>query len=711
MANWFQVDDGTFLAEVFSGACPAAFATLDLKTNTAAESTGIPVGQRVLAYLRVTPGAGAQDYGFGPDDDADDYFSTAASAGHGGSMVYLDSALAEVGLVRIPTDLNGEVKWRGTAAVACKVDLVGWSDIPFDGGGLPSGVVPIAFTDLDTGLGVRGYVLIKALEVANSEAYSTRPDGDVGDYHTAGGGVGACTSGDPQAATAETYSLVCSAAGIIEERSDTGALNVTKTLLMQAKEGQESTYLGSTIFPSAFPPIAWQDLDTGIGFQTAVRLRVHREPIVGAGFYTNLAFRTKGDTGNYLASVGRPGGAANGALDADEVMIVEVVTDPDGFIEWNTDSPARSIDIDLLDVFNDGPQFSLESPTPLATIDSDITVAITSMAGTDTTTLNLDLTDPLAAVFNVIIGGVFQAGYTGTIATDATTGVVTVTVETAPIMMPGLWTVDVDVDDLIGENNAFSWTFTVVVMAITLIEQVTLNAIEVTFDQEPRHLDPVDPRDTYYLDAYTITGPVGLPQRLLQAVTWEGSNVVRLWMDGELHEGWQYSISVSGIKTAGNIGLWPEPTAGTLIAFGADKPPIPELLDPSARYDLHNPQVGKDSHGGGLGVLHVDEEGDLDVETHRPYLRKRIMRRLTSEPGGFAHLTDYGLLIGSKTLIKPADLRRLQQDAESQILREPDVQSVRASVSQPLPGLIRLRLKVRDTLGEFEVDATLGEEA
>jgi len=244
---------------------------------------------------------------------------------------------------------------------------------------------------------------------------------------------------------------------------------------------------------------------------------------------------------------------------------------------------------------------------------------------------------------------------------------------------------------------------------VETIEQTSLNTVDVNFDKDPKFLDPVDPTDASYLNAYTITGPVSpFPERLLQAVTHEGDGVVRLWFDGELVEGETYFVSIAGIETDDGDTLFPSPATGSFVAFGADFEPIPLMFERTDAYDLKNPQVSRDAEGATLGTLSVDETGDLAVETRRQYLKKRILRRCTTSPGGFAFLVDYGLYPGAKSLLRPSELRKLQQNAETQVAEEPGVVSVRAVVRQIVPGVVQLRLNVIDQYGPLTIDTPIG---
>ena len=250
-------------------------------------------------------------------------------------------------------------------------------------------------------------------------------------------------------------------------------------------------------------------------------------------------------------------------------------------------------------------------------------------------------------------------------------------------------------------------------LIITSARQVTLNAVEIVFDLEPQHLDPEDPDDGTNIDNYTVTGPVApFAARLVQVVTYEGDDTIRVWFDGPLVPGELYAFSVDNIvSTVTAAPLAPSPTLFSFIAFGADSSPVALVSQPTQRWDLRNPQAPADApEGAALGTFVIDDDGDLGVETRRKYLRKRIFRRLTTRKGSIVLEPTYGLDYEAQGLQTPARLRRLQQDAEMQIRQEPGVTRVRASVAQhPMaPGIVVITLRVFDEFGDFSAKVPVG---
>jgi hypothetical protein len=330
--------------------------------------------------------------------------------------------------------------------------------------------------------------------------------------------------------------------------------------------------------------------------------------------------------------------------------------------------------------------------------------------GIDPNTIVINLIHTLvgtSTAYDAGAGG-WQAGYGGTIVPDGTGGY-DVTISTHPFLQEGTWTVSVTAATFIGVTSIGYWTFSVS-YSLAYFLQSSENTIDLIWDEEPLFFDPSNQDDSGYLGAYTLVC-ASLPARLLQAVSMlDDERTIRLWYDGPLIPDESYTFSIVGLKSKAGHPRYPYNASVVFTAFGADKELIPLRFESADKYDIANPQIDRDALGGSLGTFRIDETGDLDVETRRSYLRKRILRRCTTKSGGFIHLIDYGFNPDLKKLIRPNMLRKLQQDAESQIIKEPDVVSVRATVSQPYIGVVWLKLDVTDRFGSFNIETMIGDE-
>jgi hypothetical protein len=103
-----------------------------------------------------------------------------------------------------------------------------------------------------------------------------------------------------------------------------------------------------------------------------------------------------------------------------------------------------------------------------------------------------------------------------------------------------------------------------------------------------------------------------------------------------------------------------------------------------------------------LGTYPVDETGDYAVDEGIANLRKRVVRRLTTRRGSFAHMPTYGTIAHEnvKRLGRPGVRAMIANDAEMQIREEPDVVACSVSVELPEPGVIRYRIRVKVRSGQ-----------
>lgn len=99
--------------------------------------------------------------------------------------------------------------------------------------------------------------------------------------------------------------------------------------------------------------------------------------------------------------------------------------------------------------------------------------------------------------------------------------------------------------------------------------------------------------------------------------------------------------------------------------------------------DLRNvpaPQFGDTSIGGTLSVV----GGDYALTSGTDLVKKLIVRRLTTTPGDFFHLPNYGVGLAVKQPLPAGSVVRLQKRIQQQLLLEPDIRSVSVSVTQSL---------------------------
>lgn len=152
----------------------------------------------------------------------------------------------------------------------------------------------------------------------------------------------------------------------------------------------------------------------------------------------------------------------------------------------------------------------------------------------------------------------------------------------------------------------------------------------------------------------------------------------------------------------------------------------PQIQTAKPSRDFANPQttlaattsLPRPNAPSALGSFGVDDTGDYALDEGIVNLKKRIIRRLMTRKGAFAHLPNYGVGIpdAAKKLGQAVVLASLKADAEVQIAQEPDVlqSKIVILIRSDTPHLCRFRVAVKPKVGRpiaFEVPFEMSEAA
>lgn len=177
----------------------------------------------------------------------------------------------------------------------------------------------------------------------------------------------------------------------------------------------------------------------------------------------------------------------------------------------------------------------------------------------------------------------------------------------------------------------------------------------------------------------------------------------------------QYAVGVSNVLVSANSKDPIDPASLLMVTFyGLFRKLIPPTLEQALpSLDIANPQSGglaANDVQALLGTYSVDETGDYGNDSGIPNLKKRILRRLMTRKGAFAHMPDYGvgLVEEGKQLNTGSTRERLRAECERQIMLEPDVDrvSVQIVVDSNIASLVRFIILVKTKAGErdkFEI--------
>ncbi len=111
------------------------------------------------------------------------------------------------------------------------------------------------------------------------------------------------------------------------------------------------------------------------------------------------------------------------------------------------------------------------------------------------------------------------------------------------------------------------------------------------------------------------------------------------------------------------------------------------------------------------GVYPVMAGGDYQKQSGDALLEKMIFRRLMTVPGEFSHIPpqNFGLGLRPKEILLLNDVPALRAEVERQVMREPDVENVRASVLIDDDGVVFIHVsaKRKSTGSPISVNAPL----
>lgn len=229
--------------------------------------------------------------------------------------------------------------------------------------------------------------------------------------------------------------------------------------------------------------------------------------------------------------------------------------------------------------------------------------------------------------------------------------------------------------------------------SISLIRIRALNALEVHLDGALA-ISPALPRDPLNIRSWRLAlhpGQVGA-EPLIQYVERVSGRVVIVYTDAPMTQNTLYDFEFIGAE---------DPTFLMRVLTPAQVRSAQGFVDPN-RYDLANPNLLADASGNvvALGTLQATEVGDYAIESGAKYLRKRLLRRLTTAYRSFLFLSNYGLAIPAKRIVRPSELQRFRVEALRQVKAEPDVRAAFVSVTQPEVGVLEIFVRVTMTTGQ-----------
>lgn len=236
-------------------------------------------------------------------------------------------------------------------------------------------------------------------------------------------------------------------------------------------------------------------------------------------------------------------------------------------------------------------------------------------------------------------------------------------------------------------------------LQLVLALAVRENVVRLTFDQGVLFTGVFDPGDAAAMARYSLvtvdgTGIDGEPVRpvfpiVAELVAGSGQRVIDLSVDRPFsHWPCRYRVSVNGILSLTGALL----VAGSSLIFDGVHHALPalqpdlviaarDIANPQTRSALFDPLPITDSPLA-LGAFPTDATGDYAFDEGAVSYKKRVIRRLITRRGRFAHLPNYGvgILASVKQLARQGVREALAAEAESQIRQEPETIGVKVTI-------------------------------
>jgi hypothetical protein len=235
------------------------------------------------------------------------------------------------------------------------------------------------------------------------------------------------------------------------------------------------------------------------------------------------------------------------------------------------------------------------------------------------------------------------------------------------------------------------------------------NTIRVFFSSEPRNSSPLGENDVQLRTNWSISilsggGTIPVVEKV--------ENVIFNPQVGE-PDAWSVDLRLdrrilvkTEYLTVGNSAI--ESALGqSLPSAPYDRGDHPGITTPRTRKKLKQVAVatGVDFRYSTFDAVYIlDSRSDIDVHAGTEVVKKRIIRRIISSPGGFYHLPTYGVGLRAKGPFNSTRVGQIEAKIREQILEEDDVEEVEVRVTVPEPSTLLIRIRAKTSQSQrFEL--------
>lgn len=256
-------------------------------------------------------------------------------------------------------------------------------------------------------------------------------------------------------------------------------------------------------------------------------------------------------------------------------------------------------------------------------------------------------------------------------------------------------------------SSGFVFSPFVLPFEVIFVTALNSNTLRVFLTQEPKHISPLAPDDALNRLNWAISltsGPGGAP--VVEAVENPQAQPAVLVTNPEA---WSIDLRVDRRVLLASVYLVVASsaitTANRLLTMAA-----PPLDRGSANGDMRpraRPRETPNAVTPGIDIFYetfqaawqLDSGGDLAIHGGLSALKKRILRRMMSSPGGFYHLPTYGAGLRVKELRRTTNLREVERQIRTQVLEESEIVAVKVSATAPAPGVLVIRIDAKTVEG------------
>lgn len=225
---------------------------------------------------------------------------------------------------------------------------------------------------------------------------------------------------------------------------------------------------------------------------------------------------------------------------------------------------------------------------------------------------------------------------------------------------------------------------------ILYAEALNERTVRVYLSRPAKAVSPIIVGDAYNPQTWSVTrGDTNAAIRVMGVSTTSNASVVDLYLLGKLGNVLTTHTVSAQTLVDGNGALIVLPYTANFVGCEA----VVEAETPDSVTDFANPPF-ENEDGTLAGTLKIGTDGDYAMDTGVVLLKKLIIRRLTTTPGGFFHLSpDYGLGIRVKEPMKTTDLVKLKAEIESQVQNEPEIGACQAILTIDNKGILSIEIR------------------